>query len=148
MRTVAGRLKSDYQYSASIVYNNYPWPQEASDKQRLAVEAAAQAVLDARDLEFARCAKAGQHCSLALLYNPDTMPAELVQAHAQLDRAVDAAYGYKGSKDDAARVAYLFARYSQLVAPLDAQPAPKKPRAKKGGQSRFLNAKSLISKNL
>ena len=88
-------------------------------------------MLDARDLEFARCAKAGQHCSLALLYNPDTMPAELVQAHAQLDRAVDAAYGYKGSKDDAARVAYLFARYSQLVAPLDAQPAPKKARAKK-----------------
>ncbi len=131
VRTVAGRLESRYRYSNTIVYNNYPWPQEASDKQRLAVEAAAQAVLDARDLEFARCAKAGQHCSLALLYNPDTMPAELVQAHAQLDRAVDAAYGYKGSKDDAARVAYLFARYSQLVAPLDAQPSPKKARAKK-----------------
>ena len=124
MRTVAGRLKSDYRYSNTIVYNNYPWPQEASDKQRLAIESAAQAVLDAR-AQF-------PEATLADLYDPLTMPAELVQAHAQLDRAVDAAYGYKGSKDDAARVAYLFARYSQLVAPLDAQPAPKKARAKKG----------------
>ena len=122
MRTVAGRLKSDYSYSPAV-YNNYPWPQEASDKQRLVIESAAQAVLDAR-AQF-------PEATLADLYDPLTMPAELVQAHAQLDRAVDAAYGYKGSKDDAARVAYLFARYSQLVAPLDAQPAPKKARAKK-----------------
>ena len=123
MRAVAGRLKSDYQYSASIVYNNYPWPQNASDKHRAAIEAAAQAVLDAR----ARFPEA----TLADLYDPLAMPAELVQAHAALDRAVDAAYAYKGSKDDAARVAFLFARYSELAAPLDAQPAPKKGRAKK-----------------
>ena len=123
MRTVAGRLESRYRYSINIVYNNYPWPQNPSDKQRQAVEAAAQGVLDARALY--------PQATLADLYDPLTMPAELVQAHAQLDRAVDAAYGYKGSKDDAARVAYLFARYSQLVAPLDAQPAPKKTRAKK-----------------
>ena len=58
--------------------------------------------------------------TLADLYDPLAMPAELVQAHAALDRAVDAAYAYKGSKDDAARVAFLFARYSELAAPLDA----------------------------
>ena len=111
MRTVAGRLESRYRYSINIVYNNYPWPQNPSDKHRAAIEAAAQAVLDAR----ARFPDA----TLADLYDPLAMPAELVQAHAALDRAVDAAYAYKGSKDDAARVAFLFARYSELAAPLD-----------------------------
>jgi hypothetical protein len=118
MRTVAGRLKSDYRYSASIVYNNYPWPQSISDKQQTAIETAAQAVLDAR----ARYPEA----TLADLYDPLTMPAELVQAHTQLDRAVDAAYAYKGGRDDAPRVAFLFALYSQLAAPLDVQAKPTK----------------------
>ena len=131
MRTVAGRLKSDYRYSNTIVYNNYPWPQPLADKHRQAVEAAAQAVLDARQLEFDRCAKAGQHASLALLYNPDTMPAELARAHAALDRAVDAAYGYKGGKDDASRVAFLFGLYQQLAAPLDVPARPTRRRRAK-----------------
>ena len=52
VRTVAGRLKSDYHYSAAIVYNNYPWPQASTDKQRQAIETVAQAVLDARQLEL------------------------------------------------------------------------------------------------
>ncbi|MBS7350778.1 MAG: class I SAM-dependent DNA methyltransferase, partial [Comamonas sp.] len=134
MRTVAGRLKSDYSYSNTIVYNNYPWPQTISDKQQAAIETAAQAVLDARALEFARCAKAGQACSLALLYNPDTMPTELVQAHIQLDRAVDAAYAYKGGKDDAPRVAFLFGLYQQLAAPLDTPAAKKASRRKKSAE--------------
>ena len=112
MRTVAGRLESRYRYSINIVYNNYPWPQNPSDKQRQAVEAAAQGVLDARALY--------PQATLADLYDPLTMPAELVKAHTALDRAVDTAYAYKGGKDDAARVAFLFARYSELAAPLDA----------------------------
>lgn len=128
MRVVTGRLKSDYRYSNTIVYNNYPWPQALTDKARQAIEKAAQAVLDAREKEFARCAKAGQHASLAMLYHPDTMPAELAKAHAALDKAVDAAYGYKGGKDDASRVAYLFGLYQQLAAPLDATPAPTRRR--------------------
>jgi len=128
MRTVCGRIKSDYRYSNTIVYNNYPWPQASTDKHRLAIETAAQTVLDARQLEFDRCAQAGQRCSLALLYHPDTMPAELIKAHAALDKAVDAAYGYKGGRDDASRVAYLFGLYQRLAAPLDAVPAPTRRR--------------------
>ena len=89
-------------------------------------------MLDARQLEIDRCAKAGQHASMALLYNPDTMPAELVKAHAALDKAVDAAYGYKGGKTDASRVSFLFGLYQQLSAPLDVAGTAKtkKPRAR------------------
>lgn len=119
MRTVAGRLKSDYRYSASVVYNNYPWP-SPNEKQQTAIEAAAQAILDARALF--------PDANLADLYDPLSMPAELVKAHAALDKAVDAAYGYKGGKDDASRVAYLFGLYQRLAAPLDAVPAPTRRR--------------------
>ena len=121
MRTVAGRLESRYRYSINIVYNNYPWPQNPSDKQRQAVEAAAQGVLDARALY--------PQATLADLYDPLTMPAELVKAHTALDRAVDTAYAYKGGKDDASRVAYLFAQYQQLSTPLAATPPAKRTRA-------------------
>ena len=121
MRTVAGRLESRYRYSNTIVYNNYPWPQNPSDKQRQAVEAAAQGVLDARALY--------PQATLADLYDPLTMPAELVKAHTALDRAVDTAYAYKGGKDDASRVAYLFAQYQQLATPLAATPPAKRTRA-------------------
>ena len=105
MRTVAGRMKSDYRYSVKIVYNNFPWPEKPTEKQRQAIEAAAQAVLDARSLY--------PDSNLAQLYNLATMPAELVTAHAALDRAVDAAYGYKGGPADANRVQYLFEKYLQ-----------------------------------
>ena len=121
MRTVAGRLESRYRYSINIVYNNYPWPQNPSDKQRQAVEAAAQGVLDARALY--------PQATLADLYDPLTMPAELVKAHTALDRAVDTAYAYKGGKDDASRVAYLFAQYQQLATPLAETPPAKRTRA-------------------
>ena len=123
MRTVAGRLKSDYRYSASVVYNNYPWP-SPNEKQQAAIEAAAQAILDARALF--------PDATLADLYDPLSMPAELVKAHAALDKAVDAAYGYKGGKDDASRVAYLFGLYQQLSAPLDVAGTAKtkKPRVR------------------
>jgi len=106
MRTVCGRLKSDYRYSVGIVYNNFPWP-TPTDKQRSSIEAAAQALLDAR-AQF-------PGSTLADLYDPLAMPPELVKAHAELDKAVDAAYGYKGKKDDAARVAFLFGLYQQLI---------------------------------
>jgi hypothetical protein len=109
MRTVCGRMKSDYQYSVSVVYNNFPWA-NPTDKQKQAIEAKAQAVLDARAEH--------QTSTLADLYNPLTMPPNLVKAHNALDKAVDAAYNYKGGKDDAARVAFLFECYQQLIAPL------------------------------
>ncbi|MDP3009557.1 MAG: hypothetical protein Q8N30_10895 [Methylococcales bacterium] len=117
LRTVCGRLKSDYRYSAGIVYNNFPWATPDA-KQIKTIEEKAQAVLDAR----------AEHTTstLADLYNPLTMPPNLVKAHNALDKAVDAAYGYKpvlnkvegGGKDDAARVAFLFEMYQQLTAPL------------------------------
>ncbi len=122
MRTVCGRMKSDYQYSINIVYNNFPWPDAPTDKHHATIEAAAQAILDARALY--------PESSLADLYDPRSMSQELVKAHAALDKAVDAAYQYKGGKDDAARVAFLFERYQQLTSLLPALTAKKtrKPR--------------------
>ena len=116
MRTTCGRLKSDYSYSNTIVYNNYPWP-DSTDKHHATIEAAAQSILDARALY--------PESSLADLYDPLSMPPELVKAHAALDKAVDAAYQYKGGKDDAARVAFLFERYQQLTSLLPAVTAKK-----------------------
>jgi len=110
MRYVAGRMKSDYQYSNQIVYNNFPWPEKLEDKHRIAIETAAQAVLDAR--------AAHPDATLAQLYDPLSMPPDLVKAHQILDRAVDAAYvpdgGTKSYASDADRVAFLFRRYAAL----------------------------------
>ena len=112
-RYITGRLKSDFQYSASIVYNNYPWPSPA-DKQKEAVEKAAQAVLDAR---------AGfPDSSLADLYDPLTMPPALVKAHQSLDKAVEKAYG-KEFTNDADRVSHLFYLYQKLTEGLIAKKA-------------------------
>ena len=116
VRTVCGRIKSDYRYSTNLVYNNYPWPEKATDKQRAAVEAAAQAVLDAR----------AQYPTsmLADLYDPLTMPAPLLKAHQQLDRAVDRCYRPEPFPSDRHRVEYLFALYEQFTAPLVAAAKP------------------------
>lgn len=111
VRYVCGRLKSDFRYSAQIVYNNFPWPRSFDEKARAAIEAAAQGVLDAR--------AAHPGATLAQLYDPDTMPPNLVKAHAALDKAVDAAYradgGARHYAGDADRVAFLFRRYAQLT---------------------------------
>jgi hypothetical protein len=107
MRYTCGRMKSDYRYSAGIVYNNYPWPDAPSVNQREAVEVAAQAVLDAR-VQFPQS-------SLADLYDPLTMPPALVKAHQALDRAVDACYRKAAFTNDAQRVEFLFERYQQLT---------------------------------
>jgi hypothetical protein len=107
MRATCGRLESRYRYSNTIVYNNYPWPQSPDEKKQSAIETAAQAILDARALY--------PDSTLADLYDPTATPPELQDAHRKLDKAVDASYGYKGGKDDAARVAFLFERYQQLT---------------------------------
>jgi len=120
VRTVCGRLKSDYRYSVGIVYNNFPWP-DASEKQRTAIEKAAQAVLDAR-ANFA-------DSTLADLYDPLSMPPALLKAHQQLDKAVDAAYGRKAFASEAERIAFLFQRY-QAITSLLAEDAPPKRRKK------------------
>ena len=133
MRTLCGRLKSDYTYSASLVYNNFPWPDcrsgalaaktaDVNHNENIApanrIEQAAQAVLDARAVHT--------NASLADLYDPLTMSANLLKAHQQLDKAVDAAYNYKGANTDAARVAFLFERYQAITSLLPVVLKPKK----------------------
>lgn len=85
MRTVCGRLKSDYRYSKDIVYNNFPWP-EVSEKDKEKIEKTAQAILDARELY--------PDSSLADLYDETLMPPELLKAHRENDKAVMKAYGF------------------------------------------------------
>jgi hypothetical protein len=126
MRFTCGRLKSDFRYSNTIVYNNYPWPGFAgeilSDKHRNAIEQAAQCVLDAR-AQFA-------DASLADLYDPLTMPPALLKAHQKLDTAVDAAYQPSGGKksyaSDAERVAFLFELYQRITSLLPSSAGRKK----------------------
>lgn len=110
MRTVTGRLESRYQYSIGIVYNNFMWPDAATEAQRKTVETAAQHVLDVR-------AKYPTE-TLSNLYDPTLMPADLVKAHEALDRAVDACYRKQPFVSEMERVQYLFKLYEAKVAPL------------------------------
>ena len=120
VRSVCGRIKSDYRYSNTIVYNNFPWPQDPTEKQRQTIETAAQAVLEAR-AQF-------PDASLADLYDPLTMPEVLTRAHQTLDAAVDSAYARKKFTGDRDRAAWLFALYQQLSSPLDAKKSPRRQR--------------------
>lgn len=119
MRMVAGRLKSDFNYANTIVYNTFPWP--GATRENLAVpvdrlvppearehiESCAQAVLDAR--------AAHAEATLADLYDPDKMPSDLLAAHKALDAAVEAAYGVDFNGDEEKIVAHLFKLYAQLT---------------------------------
>ncbi|MGD0742104.1 MAG: DNA methyltransferase [Acidimicrobiales bacterium] len=105
--SVSSRMKSDYQISSTFLYNTFPWP-DSTEPQRLAVGIAAQAVLVARD--------AHPGASLADLYDPLAMPADLVRAHDQLDRVVDSVFAPRRRFDSSAdRLALLFERYQQLA---------------------------------
>lgn len=110
MRAVCGRLKSDYRYSANIVYNNFPWP-DATDAQKAKIEQTAQGILDARALY--------PDSSLADLYDELTMPPELRKAHQKNDQAVLAAYSIKKGdaaySSESACVAELMRRYQALT---------------------------------
>jgi hypothetical protein len=107
MRAVCGRLESRYQYSTSIVYNNFPWPQGVSKEDVKKIETAGQAILDARAKHVGK--------SLAWLYNPETMPQNLQDAHDALDNLIDDAYQYEGEHRDASRVSFLFEQYQKLT---------------------------------
>jgi hypothetical protein len=122
-RQVGGRLKSDYRYSGSMVYNNFPWPSSPGEKQHEAVEAAAKAVLDAR-AQF-------PDSTLAQLYDPAKMPPALRKAHDALDRAVDRCYRKEPFTSERQRMEFLFALYEQLTAPLVAAAKPKRERKAK-----------------
>ena len=107
MRVVCGRIKSDYRYSAGVVYNNFPWP-NPSEEQKARIEQTAQGILDARALY--------PDCSLADLYDETTMPPELRKAQQANDRAVMQAYGFDvKTTTEASCVAELMKRYQQLT---------------------------------
>jgi hypothetical protein len=110
MKSTCGRMKSDFQYSASIVYNNYPWPENPSEKQIKTIEEKAQNVLEVR--------ASFPNSSLADLYNPLTMPPALVKAHNELDKAVDAAYSKQAFTSEAKRMEFLFELYEKYTAGL------------------------------
>lgn len=107
MRTITGRLKSDYRYSNTIVYNNFPFP-KPTEELKAKIEQTAQAILDARS-QF-------PEASLADLYNPLTMPPELRKAHQENDKAVMQAYGFAKDITETEIVAELFKMYERLVA--------------------------------
>lgn len=119
MRTVCGRLKSDYRYSGGVVYNNFIWPgitretlnvpveDAVAPETRSRIEECAQAVLDARTAHPGK--------TLADLYDPDKMPADLLSAHKALDAAVEAAYGVDFNGDEERIVAHLFKLYAELT---------------------------------
>lgn len=105
-RYVCGRMKSDYRYSVGIVYNNFPWP-SPTDAQRKKIEEAAKHVLEVRDRYPDQ--------SYADLYDPLTMPKDLLRAHHKLDREVDKAYREEPFKDDGDRMSFLFGLYKEIT---------------------------------
>ena len=116
MRVVCGRLKSDYRYSKDVVYNNFPWPGSlpseegrgaVSDAQRQKIAQTAQGILDER-------AKYPDS-SLADLYDPTTMPYDLLEAHRRNDRAVMQAYGFSTKMTESECVARLFEMYARMT---------------------------------
>ena len=118
MRTVTGRMKSDYMYSVGVVYNTFPLPSVPAERlQRLAPYA--DAVLAAR--------AAYPNATLADLYDPDLMPVNLRKAHQALDRAVDHLYRRSPFPSDRERVEHLLVLYEKMIAPLSA-PKPKRRR--------------------
>ncbi|MDD5029822.1 MAG: N-6 DNA methylase [Rhodoferax sp.] len=142
MRYTCGRLKSDFRYSNTIVYNNFPWPELAQTSKKnqppalapiaqVAIETAAQTVLDVR----AKFQTGEQPATLADLYDPLTMPPELLKAHQKLDAAVDKAYeasgGKKSYKSDAERVAFLFELYQRYTSLLPTDKSKRRPRTQK-----------------
>ena len=119
MRTVTGRMKSDYMYSVGVVYNTFPTPPgfKSENASLSALEPLAQAVLDAR--------AAHPDATLADLYDPDLMPPNLRRAHHALDRAVDRLYRRARFMSERERVEHLFALYERMQAPLAAKAAGK-----------------------
>ena len=105
-----GRIKSDLRYSNTLNYNNFPWPKNPTSKQKVTIDKAAQAVLDARS-NF-------PNSSLADLYDPNTMPPVLVKAHQALDKAVDLCYRSQPFINETKRIEFLFELYDNYTAGL------------------------------
>ncbi len=107
-RQICGRLRLDLRYSSDVVYNNFAWAENTRPQHEQAVSDAAQAVLDIRERY--------PNASLADLYDPLSMPKDLLDAHKRLDRAVDRCYRRDAFKTDTERLRFLFERYAALTA--------------------------------
>jgi hypothetical protein len=118
VKSVCGRLESRFRYSNELVYNNYPFPENPSEKQIKQIEEKAQKVLEVRS--------SFPNSSLADLYNPLTMPPTLIKAHNDLDKAVDSAYRTAPFTSEANRMVYLFELYEKYTADLFTKEKPKK----------------------
>ena len=103
VNSVCGRLKSDYRYSNHLVYNNFPWPENISDKKKTLIRSCAKKILE--------CRRHHSSSSLADLYSPLTMPSDLSRAHKKLDMAVERAYFAKRPKHDLEKLSLLFNLY-------------------------------------
>lgn len=125
VNAVCGRLKMDFSYTNTLVYNNFPWPEKVSEELKQQLEAAGSKILQVRD-QFASY-------SLAQLYDPEKMPEQLRQAHAANDALVKEAYGFAPDLSDAQILSRLFALYQKRVKELEkseAAPAPDKAKTK------------------
>jgi hypothetical protein len=118
VRKIDGKLESRFRYSNDIVYNNFPWPENPTEKQIKTVEEKAQKVLDVRK-EF-------PDSSLADLYDPLTMPPALVKAHQELDKAVDLCCRPQPFPNETKRIEFLFELYEKYAQPLMSKPKGKK----------------------
>jgi hypothetical protein len=120
VQAVAGRIKSDLRYSNKVVYNNFPWPESPSARDKELVNTAAQTMLHLRSqlMSSDKNINSMGPQTLAALYDPLTMPPDLVRAHAALDKAVDKCYRAQPFETDAKRVEYLFGLYEKYTAGL------------------------------
>jgi hypothetical protein len=132
VKEICGRIKSDYRYSAKLVYNNFPWPIEPTKEQINEVEEATKNILAVR--------QSHSKATLADLYDPLTMPADLVKAHHKLDRTVEKCYRSDPFESDRNRFEYLFDLYLKLKNPLGL----KTPPVKKANVKREKNKKPGI----
>ena len=107
VRTVGGRLKTDYRYSASLCYNTFPFPR-ISERQREELAELAQNIIFQREMHSEK--------TLAELYDPEKMPEELKEAHHQLDLAVERCYRSTPFKSDEERLEHLFNLYERMIA--------------------------------
>ncbi len=107
VKLTAGRLESRYRYSAKQTYNTFPFPKNLNEKQIIDIEDKAKKILYIRAIY--------NNISLAKLYNPLTMPPELVKAHSDLDKAVDASYGKNNIKNERERIELLFNLYQESL---------------------------------
>jgi len=121
-KQVCGRIKGDFRYSNNIVYNNFIWPENPTEKQKARVEEAAKAVLAIR----ARFSES----TLADLYDPDLMPKALRDVHQDLDRAVDLCYRSTPFKTELERLTYLFGLYQRYTTPFAAATPARKSNRK------------------